>query len=175
MYSFGNFSQRSNESDQKARTGRGLPEQLRRHPPSMFSTCDKISEGQLARVFYLKTPKIAAKSCQNMMQKKGSFWTHLGVVLGSLLGPLGRPNRAKIGPRGPKIPPRGAKIAPRPAMTIIFMRKSAFEKKTWKKLGETTISAPAPADSKSSQDGLKFGQDGPRSLQDGSKTSPGRS
>ena len=32
---------------------------------------------------------------------------------------------------------------------------------------------PPPAASKSSQDGLKFGQDGPRSFQDGSKTSPG--
>ena len=31
---------------------------------------------------------------------------------------------------------------------------------------------PPPAASKSSQDGLKFGQDGPRSFQDGSKTSP---
>ena len=55
-----------------------------------------------------------------------SFWTHLGVVLGSLVGPLGRPNRAKINPRGPKMPPRGAKIAPRPAKMIICTQKSAF-------------------------------------------------
>ena len=53
---------------------------------------------------------------------------HLGVVLGSLSGPLGCLNRAKIGPRGPKFAPRGPKIAPRPAKMTIFMQKVDFSK-----------------------------------------------
>ena len=57
-----------------------------------------------------------------------SFWSHLGVVLGSLLVPLGLPNRAKIDPRGPKFAPSGLKIAPRPAKITIFMQKVEFSK-----------------------------------------------
>ena len=36
----------------------------------------------------------------------GSFWNRLGLVLGSLLTPLSRPNRIKIGPRNPKVRPK---------------------------------------------------------------------
>ena len=52
-----------------------------------------------------------------------SFWRRFGVVLGSLLGSLGRPNRAKIGPRGPQVRPKRVRMT-------IFMRKSDFSRNT---------------------------------------------
>ena len=55
-----------------------------------------------------------------------SFWVSLGSLLASLLGPLGRPNRPKFGPRGPKIAPRRPKKASRPAKMIIFIPNRDF-------------------------------------------------
>ena len=50
-----------------------------------------------------------------------SFWAPLGSLLGSLLDPLGRPNRSKFGPRCPKIVPRCPKKASRPVKMPIFI------------------------------------------------------
>ena len=70
-----------------------------------------------------------------------SFWPPLGSLLASLLGPLGRRNRSKFGPRGPRFAPRGPKIAPRPAKMTIFVRKLKFQK-VLKNLRKNTDSAP---------------------------------
>ena len=72
--------------------------------------------------------KICPKIDQNFDVILVSFLVPLGPILASLLGPLGRPNRPKFGPRGPKIAPRRPKMASRPAKMTFFMPNRDFSK-----------------------------------------------
>ena len=81
-------------------TRSGRTSRVYRAPPGGPFVCAPLAAPQ-------DRSKIAPKTHQKSKQKKMTLWYRFGVVLGSLLDPLGRPNRAKIGPRGPKIPPRG--------------------------------------------------------------------
>ena len=103
-----------------------------------------------------------------------SFWSRLGVVLGSLLDPLGRPNRAKIGPRGPQVRPKRPQDRSKTGQDEHFYAKSDFSKsieKPQEKQRFCTSRTPRNHP-KMASSSAKMAQ---RSLQDGSKTSPRRS
>ena len=72
--------------------------------------------------------KIDPKFNQNFDVILVSFLAPLGSLLASLLGPFGRLNRPKFGPRGPKIAPRRPKMASRPAKMTFFMPNRDFSK-----------------------------------------------
>jgi len=103
-----------------------------------------------------------------------SFWTRVRLVLGSLLGPLGGPRRAKMGPRGaqerPKRLPDGSKTF---HDDHLYAKKRVS--KNIEKLKDKKMIVYPPDASKSSQDGLQCSQDGPkiapRRLQDLPQTS----
>ena len=71
-----------------------------------------------------------------------SFWSRLGVVLGSLLDPLGRPNRAKIGPRGPQVRPKRPQDRSKTGQDEHFYAKNMCFQKVLKNLRKNNDFAP---------------------------------